>query len=76
MVNADVILWSMYVFLTHFSFFRDPEGEPLSVYAQYGIFVGILIIHGIINSVAVSWNGVMNQGACMYIKITLYLIDY
>ncbi|KAF1797966.1 amino acid/polyamine transporter I [Mucor lusitanicus] len=41
----------------------DPEGEPLSVYAQYGIFVGILIIHGIINSVAVSWNGVMNQGA-------------
>ncbi|OAD06931.1 hypothetical protein MUCCIDRAFT_34232 [Mucor lusitanicus CBS 277.49] len=39
------------------------NANPLSVYAQYGIFVGILIIHGIINSVAVSWNGVMNQGA-------------
>jgi hypothetical protein len=43
--------------------------EPLSVYAQYGIFVGVLIIHGIINSVAVSWNGAMNQGACKYINI-------
>ncbi|KAI8055589.1 amino acid/polyamine transporter I [Gilbertella persicaria] len=40
-----------------------PESEPLSVYTQYGIFVGILIIHGFINSVAVKWNGVMNQGS-------------
>ncbi|KAI7902678.1 amino acid/polyamine transporter I [Cokeromyces recurvatus] len=40
----------------------NPETH-VSVYAQYGIFVGILIIHGIINSVAVSWNGAMNQGA-------------
>lgn len=36
----------------------------LSVYAQYGIYLAILIIHGILNSVAVSWNGVMNQAAC------------
>ncbi|CAO3699170.1 hypothetical protein G6F70_002357 [Rhizopus microsporus] len=35
----------------------------LSVYAQYGIYVGILIVHGVLNSVAVSWNGAMNQAA-------------
>ncbi|ORZ05239.1 amino acid/polyamine transporter I [Absidia repens] len=34
-----------------------------SVYMQYGLYVGILLIHGILNSVAVSWTGVMNQGA-------------
>ncbi|KAI8391378.1 amino acid/polyamine transporter I [Radiomyces spectabilis] len=40
----------------------DPEANT-SVYMQYGIFIGIIIIHGILNSVAVKWNGVMNQGA-------------
>ncbi|CAO3636929.1 unnamed protein product [Cunninghamella blakesleeana] len=34
-----------------------------SVYMQYGIFVAIIIIHGIINSVAISWSGIMNQGS-------------
>jgi hypothetical protein len=36
---------------------------------EYGIFVGILIIHGFITSVAVRWNGVMNQLACKYLPI-------
>lgn len=31
---------------------------------EYGIFVGIIIVHGIINSVAVKWNGIMNQFSC------------
>ncbi|ORX56149.1 amino acid transporter [Hesseltinella vesiculosa] len=34
-----------------------------SVYMQFGLYVGILIIHGIINSVAIHWTGAMNQGA-------------
>ena len=46
----------------------------MSVYAQYGIFVGILIIHGFINSVAVSWNGVMNQGAFYANMVGILLI--
>ncbi|KAI9270486.1 amino acid/polyamine transporter I [Phascolomyces articulosus] len=40
----------------------QPEVDT-SVYMQYGIFVGILLIHGVINSIAVSWNGWMNQFA-------------
>ncbi|KAI9495448.1 amino acid/polyamine transporter I [Zychaea mexicana] len=32
-----------------------------SVYMQYGIYVGILLIHGTMNSIAVSLNGLMNQ---------------
>ncbi|KAI8876756.1 amino acid transporter [Backusella circina FSU 941] len=47
---------------------------PLSVYAQYGIFVGIIIIHGIMNSVAVDWNGIMNQGAFFANMIGILLI--
>ncbi|KAI8065090.1 amino acid/polyamine transporter I [Gongronella butleri] len=35
----------------------------ISVYVQYGIIVGIFIIHGTINSVAVNWAGIVNQGA-------------
>ncbi|KAI8065092.1 amino acid/polyamine transporter I [Gongronella butleri] len=45
-----------------------------SVYMQYGIFVGILIIHGIINSVAVNWSGVMNQGAFFANMLGILLI--
>ncbi|KAI7848160.1 amino acid/polyamine transporter I [Circinella umbellata] len=40
----------------------QPEVDT-SVYMQYGIFVGILFIHGCLNSFAVSWNGWMNQFA-------------
>ncbi|KAI9016337.1 amino acid/polyamine transporter I [Phycomyces nitens] len=40
----------------------SPEVDT-SVYMQYGIFVGILLLHGIINSVAVNLNGIMNQAA-------------
>lgn len=54
--------------------YRNPESEPLSVYAQYGIFIGIIIIHGFINSVAVSWNGIMNQGAFFANMIGILLI--
>ncbi|KAI8988952.1 amino acid/polyamine transporter I [Pilobolus umbonatus] len=50
-----------------------PEDEGLSVYVQYGIFIAILIVHGIINSVAVSWNGVMNQ-ASFFVNIIGILI--
>ncbi|KAG2205697.1 hypothetical protein INT47_008054 [Mucor saturninus] len=52
----------------------NPESEPLSVYAQYGIFIGIIIIHGFINSVAVSWNGIMNQGAFFANMLGILLI--
>ncbi|KAI8988110.1 hypothetical protein BDF20DRAFT_306059 [Mycotypha africana] len=52
----------------------NPEVE-LSVYAQYGIFVAILIIHGILNSVAVSWNGIMNQGACKLVVFFFVVMD-
>lgn len=52
----------------------SPESEPLSVYAQYGIFVAILIAHGFINSVAVSWNGAMNQGAFFANMLGILLI--
>ncbi|KAL0079629.1 amino acid/polyamine transporter I [Phycomyces blakesleeanus] len=40
----------------------SPEVDT-SVYMQYGIFVGILLLHGVINSVAVNLNGIMNQAA-------------
>ncbi|KAI8093704.1 amino acid/polyamine transporter I [Halteromyces radiatus] len=45
-----------------------------SVYMQYGLYVGILLIHGIINSVAVSWTGVMNQGAFFANMLGLLII--
>ncbi|KAG1250982.1 hypothetical protein G6F68_012517 [Rhizopus microsporus] len=51
----------------------DPE-VTLSVYAQYGIYLGILLIHGILNSVAVSWNGAMNQGAFYINMLGILLI--
>lgn len=56
-----------------YTLIRNPAIE-LSVYAQYGIFVGIIIIHGIINSVAVKYNGIMNQGSFYANMIGLVLI--
>ncbi|KAM3583407.1 hypothetical protein VKS41_004320 [Umbelopsis sp. WA50703] len=45
-----------------------------SVYMEYGIFVGIIIIHGIINSVAVRWNGMMNQLSFWFNMLGILLI--
>lgn len=42
---------------------RQPETDT-SVYVQYAIFVGICLLYGIINSVAVKLNGLINQAAC------------
>ncbi|KAL0086809.1 amino acid/polyamine transporter I [Phycomyces blakesleeanus] len=38
-------------------------GVEITIYMQYGVFVGILIFHGLINSLTVSLNGIMNQAA-------------
>ncbi|CAO3655103.1 unnamed protein product [Mucor hiemalis] len=38
----------------------DPDYSP-SIYWQYGIFVVIAVVHGIINSVSVKYNGFFNQ---------------
>ncbi|ORZ03010.1 amino acid/polyamine transporter I [Syncephalastrum racemosum] len=45
-----------------------------SVYMQYGIYVGILLIHGVMNSVAVSWSGIMNQFAFYVNMVGILLI--
>lgn len=50
------------------SYSRRPDVDT-SVYMQYGIYVGILLIHGTMNSIAVSWNGILNQFAC---KLSLH----
>lgn len=41
---------------------------------QYGIFIGIIIIHGIINSIAIHWSGFMNQGSFYANMLGLLLI--
>ncbi|KAI9288839.1 amino acid/polyamine transporter I [Umbelopsis sp. AD052] len=51
----------------------QPEVDT-SVYMEYGIFVGILIIHGIITSVAVRWNGIMNQLSFWFNMLGILLI--
>ncbi|KAG2224834.1 hypothetical protein INT45_008016, partial [Circinella minor] len=51
----------------------QPEVDT-SVYMQYGIFVGILLIHGFLNSFAVSWNGWMNQFAFYVNMLGILLI--
>ncbi|KAJ8652213.1 hypothetical protein O0I10_012174 [Lichtheimia ornata] len=40
----------------------QPEVDT-SVYMQYGIYVGIIVVHGILNSIAVKFNGFINQFA-------------
>lgn len=37
---------------------------------QYGIYVGIIVVHGILNSIAVKFNGFINQFACKHARST------
>lgn len=52
---------------------RQPETDT-SVYVQYGIFVGICLLYGIINSVAVKFNGLINQAACKLLAVLMQLL--
>lgn len=52
----------------------DPNNNP-SIYWQYGIFLVIAFIHGVINSVSVRYNGFFNQTSLYWHLIgTLLLI--
>ncbi|KAJ8658346.1 hypothetical protein O0I10_006029 [Lichtheimia ornata] len=51
----------------------QPETDT-SVYVQYAIFVGICLLYGIINSVAVKLNGLINQAAFYINMIGILLI--
>ncbi|CEG80247.1 hypothetical protein RMATCC62417_14610 [Rhizopus microsporus] len=52
----------------------DPNNNP-SIYWQYGIFLVIAFIHGVINSVSVKYNGFFNQTSLYWHLIgTLLLI--
>ncbi|CAO3691997.1 unnamed protein product [Umbelopsis ramanniana] len=45
-----------------------------SVYMEYGLFIGIILIHGFITSVAVRWNGLMNQLSFWFNMLGILLI--
>ncbi|KAK4513002.1 Protein gts1 [Mucor velutinosus] len=51
----------------------DPNNSP-SIYWQYGIFVVIAVVHGIINSVSVKYNGFFNQTSLYWHLIGTLLI--
>ncbi|CDS14519.1 hypothetical protein LRAMOSA06688 [Lichtheimia ramosa] len=45
-----------------------------SVYMQYGVFFGICVLYGVINSVTIKFNGIVNQGAFYINLLGLVLI--
>ncbi|CAO3637505.1 unnamed protein product [Mucor fragilis] len=51
----------------------DPNNNP-SIYWQYGIFVVIAVVHGIINSVSVKYNGFFNQTSLYWHLVGTLLI--
>ncbi|CDH56687.1 amino acid transporter [Lichtheimia corymbifera JMRC:FSU:9682] len=51
----------------------EPEVNT-SVYMQYGVFFGICVLYGIINSVTVRFNGIVNEGAFYINLLGLVLI--
>ncbi|KAI8977522.1 amino acid permease-domain-containing protein [Mycotypha africana] len=51
----------------------DPNNNP-SIYWQYGIFIVIAVVHGIINSVSVKYNGFFNQTSLYWHLIGTLLI--
>ena len=51
----------------------DPDNSP-SIYWQYGIFVVIAVVHGIINSVGVKYNGFFNQTSLYWHLVGTLLI--
>ncbi|KAI9245733.1 amino acid permease-domain-containing protein [Helicostylum pulchrum] len=55
--SADLGLAQFIASIIHIS---DENNSP-SIYWQYGIFIVIAVVHGIINSVSVRYNGFFNQ---------------
>ncbi|KAL9548671.1 hypothetical protein PS6_006477 [Mucor atramentarius] len=51
----------------------DPNNSP-SIYWQYGIFVVIAVVHGIINSASVKYNGFFNQTSLYWHLVGTLLI--
>ena len=53
---------------------NNPENSP-SIYWEYGIFIVIAVVHGLINSISVKYNGFFNQTSLYWHLIgTLLLI--
>ena len=53
---------------------NNPENSP-SIYWEYGIFIVIAVVHGLINSISVRYNGFFNQTSLYWHLVgTLLLI--
>ncbi|ORX57004.1 amino acid transporter [Hesseltinella vesiculosa] len=53
---------------------RNPDTSFTSVYWQYGLFLAIALLHGLINSVSVKYNGFFNQASLCWHLVGLLLI--